>query len=185
MVDHTGSVARAEAVVDIHHRQAAGAGVEHRQQRRHTAEGRTVPHTGGNGDHRAVGKPAHHAGESALHPGDGDDHAGAHNVLQMGEQTVDARYAHIIDALHLVAQHPGSERRLRVVFNGAEATGTPLIANMAVEEGILANILSASTRSLNERTYGSMLLGVPNEDETVKRAVAYLMRMPEVLVEEV
>jgi len=80
---------------------------------------------------------------------------------------------------------PGSERRLRVVFNGAEATGTPLIANMAVEEGILANILSASTRSLNERTYGSMLLGVPNEDETVKRAVAYLMRMPEVLVEEV
>jgi len=80
---------------------------------------------------------------------------------------------------------PNNECRLRVVFNGAEATGTPLIARMAVQEGILANILSASTRSVHERTYGSMLLGVPSGGDAVQRAISYLQQMPDVIVEEV
>lgn len=77
------------------------------------------------------------------------------------------------------------ERVIRVVFNGAEATGTPLIAHMAVEKGIEANIAYASTRTIEGREYGSMLLGVRGGGETVREAVAYLTQSPNVLAEEV
>ncbi|MFQ9440252.1 MAG: methionine ABC transporter ATP-binding protein [Acutalibacteraceae bacterium] len=39
------------------------------------------------------------------------------------------------------------EHLIRVVFNGASATQTPLIAKMAMEENIMASILFASTQS--------------------------------------
>ncbi len=68
-----------------------------------------------------------------------------------------------------------SGRQVRVVFNGAETAGTPLIARMAIEEKIAANILYASTRSIGERVYGSMLLGLSTDDEA-DRTVAYLSR---------
>lgn len=77
------------------------------------------------------------------------------------------------------------ERRIRVVFNGANVTNTPIIATMAVEINVLASILSASTRSINGSAYGSMLLGVPNDDEQVKKVLDYLRSMPDVLAEEV
>ncbi len=77
------------------------------------------------------------------------------------------------------------ERFIRVVFNGARATATPLIARMALEQGIAANIAYASTRAIGERMFGSMLLGVTGGDGPVSRAVAYLTEMPDVLAEEV
>ena len=77
------------------------------------------------------------------------------------------------------------ERFIRVVFNGAEATGTPLIAEMAIECGIAANICSASTRSIGSRVFGNMLLGIIGGDETVSRAVEYVQRVPGVIAEEV
>ena len=52
------------------------------------------------------------------------------------------------------------EHLIRVVFNGASATQTPLIAKMAMEENIMASILFASTRSLGDKAYGNMLLGI-------------------------
>lgn len=79
---------------------------------------------------------------------------------------------------------PG-ERRIRVVFNGALATGTPLIAQMAIEKNIAANILFASTRSIEEKVYGSMLLGIPGGAEKVQEATAYLQSMKDILVQEV
>ncbi len=75
--------------------------------------------------------------------------------------------------------------RIRVVFNGAEATRTPLIAQMAIEQNIAASILSASTRSLGDRAYGHMLLGIPGGKEQARRAVAYLRAIPDIYVEEV
>lgn len=66
------------------------------------------------------------------------------------------------------------ERVLRVVFDGACAAASPFIARMAIDEGIAANILYASTRLLGDRVYGNMLLGVPDDEDTVRRAVAYL-----------
>ena len=75
--------------------------------------------------------------------------------------------------------------RIRVVFNGAEATRTPLIAQMAIEQNIAASILSASTRSLGDRAYGHMLLGIPGGKEQARRAVAYLRAIPDIYVEGV
>ena len=78
------------------------------------------------------------------------------------------------------------ERRIRVVFSGAVASRTPLIAKMAMEEHITASILGASTRSIGDRAYGNMLLGIPDgDDDMVRRAMEYLSNIPDVLVEEV
>lgn len=78
-----------------------------------------------------------------------------------------------------------SVRFIRVVFNGSNATDTPLIAKMAVDEGIAANIAWASTRSIGKRAYGSMLLSVKDEGQNVERAINYLTRTEDVTAEEV
>ncbi|MGN0312606.1 MAG: methionine ABC transporter ATP-binding protein [Lachnospiraceae bacterium] len=77
------------------------------------------------------------------------------------------------------------EKLIRVVFNGAEATGTPMIARLAVEEGIEANIVYASTKSIANKTYGSMLLGIPGGLENVERSIRYLTRIQDITAEEV
>ena len=74
---------------------------------------------------------------------------------------------------------------IRVVFNGANATETPLIAKMAIEENIAASILSASTRSIGDKAYGNMLLGISGGKEQTKRALDYLGSIPDIFVEEV
>ena len=79
----------------------------------------------------------------------------------------------------------GGERLIRVVFNGLKATGTPLIAHMAVEKGIEANISYASTRSIDNKTYGSMLLGISGGEEVVYAAIGYLTQSGDVLAQEV
>ena len=79
---------------------------------------------------------------------------------------------------------PGA-RLIRVVFNGADATGTPLIARMATEIGVEANIAYASTRGIDGRTYGSMLLSVTDENDNVRRAIDFLTRTSDVIAQEV
>ncbi len=76
-------------------------------------------------------------------------------------------------------------RFVRVVFNGSEATEKPMIAKMAVERGIEATIVYASTRSINTKAYGTMLLGISGGDEAAKGAVEYLASTPDVIAEEV
>ena len=66
------------------------------------------------------------------------------------------------------------ERFIRVVFNGEEITGTPLIARMAVEKGIEANISAASTKNIGKGVFGSMLLGITGGEESIKTALEYL-----------
>lgn len=77
------------------------------------------------------------------------------------------------------------ERLIRVVFNGAAATGSPLIARMAVERGIEANIVYACTKSIGGKVYGSMLLGIPNDESQVQTATEYLTGVPNVAVQVV
>jgi ABC-type metal ion transport system, ATPase component len=74
---------------------------------------------------------------------------------------------------------------IRILFNGASATSTPLIAKMAIEENITASILSASTRSVGEKVYGNMLLSIPGDGEQLQKAITYLKKTPEIVVEEV
>ncbi len=80
---------------------------------------------------------------------------------------------------------PTVEQRVRVVFNGADATGKPLIATMAQDKGILVSILAASTRGIEGKAYGSMLLAVPGGKEQVRQVIDYLQSVPGVLAEEV
>ena len=79
---------------------------------------------------------------------------------------------------------PG-EHRLRVVFNGAPTTRTPLIAQMAIELNIPANILSASTRPIGDKVYGNVLLGIPGDQGNLKKAIQYFTGFPGVLAQEV
>ena len=76
-------------------------------------------------------------------------------------------------------------KMLRVVFNGARATKTPLIAQMAIDCGITASILGAATKGIGEKAYGNMLLGIPGGAAELARAMEYLRSIPDIFVEEV
>ena len=78
-----------------------------------------------------------------------------------------------------------SESVIRVVFNGANATKTPLIAKMAIEKGITASILSASTKSIGDKAYGNMLLGITGGKEQLDSALKYLREIPDIFAQEV
>ena len=77
------------------------------------------------------------------------------------------------------------EYRIRVVFNGADAAGTPLIARMAIEKGICANIMAASTKTIGGKAYGNMLLGISGDKKMLENAISYLTEVEDVVVEEV
>ncbi len=72
---------------------------------------------------------------------------------------------------------------VRVIFNGAEAARTPLLAQMAMDEHIAASILAASTRSVGDKAYGYMNLEIPGGPDELARAVKYLSRMDNVTVQ--
>ncbi len=77
------------------------------------------------------------------------------------------------------------EQRIRVVFNGAVATERPLIAQLAKELGIEASILGANTKSIGERAYGNMILGIMGSRAEMLKAKDYLESIADVIVEEV
>ena len=77
------------------------------------------------------------------------------------------------------------EYRIRVVFNGAVATEQPLIAKLAMDKGIAASILGANTKSIGEKAYGNMLLGIIGKREDLETAKAYLEEIDDIVVEEV
>ena len=89
-------------------------------------------------------------------------------------------YPEMADGISLVSE---GGQKLRVIFNGAVASREPLIAKMAVECGILASILGASTRSVGDRAYGYMLLEIPGTPAELARAVSYLSQMPDITVQ--
>lgn len=65
---------------------------------------------------------------------------------------------------------------IRVVFNGSESLEKPLVAHMATEIGIEASIVSASVRSIDNKAYGSMLLGIEKDEKTKKEVLEYLQK---------
>ena len=89
------------------------------------------------------------------------------------------------EAASAILQETKDEKRFRVVFNGALATKTPLITQMAIDIGIAANILGASTRCIGDKVYGNMLLGITGGDEDFLKAKKYLQKTNDILVEEV
>ena len=84
----------------------------------------------------------------------------------------------------VIKAHEG-EGIIRVVFNGAQAANSPLISRMAIDRGITANIMGASTKSIGNKAYGNILLSIPGDQSKVKEAMDYLQAMPNIIVEEV
>ena len=79
--------------------------------------------------------------------------------------------------------NPADEKLVRLVFKDSAATSLPLIARLASEEGILCNIISASTQKISETVYGSMMLGIPSAQ--LEKAVAFIRNVADIQVEEV
>ncbi len=94
--------------------------------------------------------------------------AGRRLVLPSGEKI------HVLPANRLV----------RLVFNGASAS-EPIISTLAIEQGIRLNIISADTRSIGEKTFGNMILGLPEDETEAARALLFLREINGVTAEEV
>lgn len=77
------------------------------------------------------------------------------------------------------------EHFIRVVYNGAEVSKTPLIAQMAMDKNIAASIRSASTKSIGGKAYGNMLLSVTDDESLAEEAISYLREIPDIIAEEV
>ena len=78
----------------------------------------------------------------------------------------------------------GGGRVIRVAFNGGTAY-QPLIASLAIDRGVKANILGADTRNIGGRAFGTMLLGLPAEEDQAAKALAYIRGQKDITVEEV
>lgn len=76
-------------------------------------------------------------------------------------------------------------KRIRVVFNGAFAAKSPLITQMAIDIGIAANIMYASTRIISGKVYGNMILDIPGDEKELQRATDYLTAVHDIIIEEV
>ena len=75
-------------------------------------------------------------------------------------------------------------RVIRVAFNGGTAY-QPLIATLAMECGVAVNILGADTRNIDGKAFGTMLLGLPENDVEAAKALAFISSQRDITVEEV
>ena len=96
------------------------------------------------------------------------------------EATRNLVYPEMADGTMLADEHG---QRVRIIVNGAPAAKEPLIARMAMEAGIAASILGASTRSVGDRAYGYILLEIPGGPDELARAVKFLRETPDVTVQ--
>ena len=72
-------------------------------------------------------------------------------------------------------------RVVRVAFDGGTSY-QPLIASLAIDCGVKANILGADTRNIDGRAFGTMLLGLP--EDGAEKALAYIRSQKDITVEE-
>lgn len=77
-----------------------------------------------------------------------------------------------------------ASRVIRVAFNGGSAH-VPMIASLAIDCGVKVNILGADTRSIDGKFFGTMLLGLPESEDEIVRALEYIQMQPNITVEEV
>ena len=75
-------------------------------------------------------------------------------------------------------------RVIRVAFNGGTAY-QPLIASLAIDCGVVVNILGADTRNIDGKAFGTMLLGLPESEAEANKALSYIQAQKDITVEEV
>ena len=67
----------------------------------------------------------------------------------------------------------GADRRLRLSFDGSK-TDAPIVANMVLDCGAPVNILSANTQIIDGKTFGQLVLQLPDNPSAVSRMLLYL-----------
>ncbi len=77
----------------------------------------------------------------------------------------------------------GYGQRVRLIFEGSVTIDKPLIASLAMECGIAANILGASTRTIGNREYGYMLIEIPGGPDELAKALKYIGQAENVTVQ--
>lgn len=75
-----------------------------------------------------------------------------------------------------------SQNSVRVIYNGAAVAGTPIIARMAMDKKLEANILYAQTKCIGDKVFGNMVLGINGGGEQLEAAVEYLENIPDIIV---
>ena len=150
MIDKTCLIGGAKAVVDIDDRNAAGAGVEHGEQRGYASKICAVAHAGGNGDDRAAHQTADNARQGALHAGDGDDHLRLGKFLSMSEQAVQAGDTHVVEAIDLVAVELGRQRGFLGNGQVARAGAGDDDASVAVGGGLATHQGELGVRDISQ-----------------------------------
>jgi D-methionine transport system ATP-binding protein len=60
-----------------------------------------------------------------------------------------------------------------------------MISGLAMDHNIAANIHFASTRSIEGKAYGNMLLGIADDRATIETALEYFNNIPNIIVEEI
>jgi D-methionine transport system ATP-binding protein len=74
----------------------------------------------------------------------------------------------------------GYGQLVRLIFDGSTTTQKPLIASMAMDIGIAANILGASTRTVGGKEYGYMMIEIPGGPDELAKAMKYISNVPNV-----
>ena len=96
------------------------------------------------------------------------------------EATRNLVYPEMADGAAFADAH---SQRVRIIFNGSNTVKKPLLASMAIECNIAATILSASTRSVGDKSYGYMLLEIPGGPDELATAVKFLRKESNVSVQ--
>lgn len=65
------------------------------------------------------------------------------------------------------------EKLIRLVFDGQSATA-PIISNLSLECSAAVNIMSADMKEIGGKSFGQMILMLPDDETTVKRIYTYL-----------
>ena len=73
---------------------------------------------------------------------------------------------------------------IRIAFNGG-SSDEPLISSLAIACGVKVSILGADTRTIDGKSFGTMMLGLPDNKEEADKAIAYIKKQPNITMEEV
>ncbi len=74
-------------------------------------------------------------------------------------------------------------KKLRLVFNG-EISDTPVISGLALRYGIAVNILYADTKNIDGKTFGHMVIALPDDGEKAELVKRHLAAQNVIFKEE-
>lgn len=68
----------------------------------------------------------------------------------------------------------GGARNLRLVFDGTTAF-EPIISQLTLECRAMVNIVAANTKTVDDKIFGQMVIGLPSDKDAINRILVYLV----------